>query len=248
MYWKFNGIEQFEKLIRLHLTRQVQAWKSRADTTNTTGSLSYKQEPALTEDDEDEGILDLMDVFEDKFAELTEISQRIGAATHELGQKMTDRTAEMEELAKNAQCNANRKGAKRLIARAASDMTQFTARIEAELPLFRDAMNIGMNSFIKAATLSIDLNPDDDGRQQAKEGMDAMLTFRGMLATSKESMNQFRATMAALPRMTTDLNKAKRGATTALDRLLAEFTNGEVLVTESKKVIRGLLGESEYGT
>ena len=30
LYWKFDGIEPFEKLIRLHLTRQVQAWRNRA--------------------------------------------------------------------------------------------------------------------------------------------------------------------------------------------------------------------------
>jgi hypothetical protein len=248
LHWKFDGIEQFEKLIRLHLTRQVQAWKNRAVTTDTADSQSDEEEVCVeTEDSDDEGILDLMEVFEDRFAELTEISQRIGAATQELGQKMTDRTAEMEGLAITVQGNANRKDAKRLIARVASDMTQYTVRIEAELPLFRDAMNTGMNSFIKAATMSLDLT-DDNNMQQAKEGMEEMLTLRSILVTSKEAMNQFRATMAALPRMTTDLNKAKRGVTTALDRLLTEFTNGEVLLTESEKVIRDLLSESEYGT
>ncbi|MDP3480128.1 MAG: DUF4062 domain-containing protein [Desulfoprunum sp.] len=248
LYWQFNGIEQFEKLIRLHLTRQVQAWKKRTDNTDAVDADVEKQALALRENDDDEGILDLMEVFEDKFAELTEISQRIATATEELGQKMNDRTAEMEGLPKDPQGNANRKDAKRLIAKAASDMTQYTARIEAELPLFRDAMNTGMNSFIKAATMSVDLNSYDDNVQQAKEGLEAVASLRGALATSRESMSEFRTTMAALPRMTTDLNKAKRGATSAVDSLLTEFVNGEVLLTESEKVIRDLLGESENST
>lgn len=248
LYWKFNEIDQFEKLIRLHLTRQVQAWKNRSIATDTkVDSYTDDQEPTLQEDD-DEGILDLMDVFEDKFAELTEISQRIATATEELGKKMMDRTAEMERLPKDAQGNANRKDAKRFIAKAASDMTQYTTRIEAELPLFSDAMNTGMNSFIKAATMSVDLNSDDDDIQQAKEGLDAVVSLRSVLATSKESMNEFRETITTLPRMTTNLNRAKRGTTSALDRLLAEFTNGEVLLKESEKVILDLLGESEVGT
>ena len=186
-----------------------------------------------------------MEMFEDKFEELTEISQRIGTATTELGQKMTDRTSEINALQKDAQGNANRKDAKRLIAKTSSDMTQYTARIDAELPLFSDAMNTGMNSFIKAITMSVDLNSVNDDAQQTKEGLDAVLALRGVLATSKASINDFRATMAALPRMTTGLNKANRGVTTVLDRLLAEFSNGEVLLTESEKVIRDLLCESE---
>ncbi len=245
LYWKFDGIEQFEKLIRLHLTRQVQAWKKCASTTVAVNSQNDEQGPALIEEHDDEGILDLMEMFEDKFEELTEISQRIGTATTELGQKMTDRTSEINALQKDAQGNANRKDAKRLIAKTSSDMTQYTARIDAELPLFSDAMNTGMNSFIKAITMSVDLNSVNDDAQQTKEGLDAVLALRGVLATSKASINDFRATMAALPRMTTGLNKANRGVTTVLDRLLAEFSNGEVLLTESEKVIRDLLCESE---
>jgi hypothetical protein len=126
-------------------------------------------------------------------------------------------------------------------------MTLYTARIEAELPLFSDAMNTGMNALIKAATMSVDLNSDDVDVKQATEGLNAVVELRGVLATSKESMNEFRATMSALPRMTTSLNKAKRGITSVLDRLLAEFTNGEVLLSESEKVIRDLLGKSEDG-
>lgn len=249
LYWKFNGIDQFEQLIRLHLTRQVQAWKSRSDTTDTkVGSHADDQESTLTEYDDDEGILDLIEVFEDKFAELTEISQRIATATEELGQKMTDRTAEMEALPRDAQGNANRRDAKRVFTKTASDMTQYTARIEAELPLFSDAMNTGMNSFIKAVAMSVDLSSDDDDVQQAKDALDAIVALQDTLATSKESMNEFRATTAELPRMTTNLNRAKRGVTSAVDRLLEEFTNGEVLLSESEKVIRGFLGESENGT
>jgi uncharacterized phage infection (PIP) family protein YhgE len=127
-------------------------------------------------------------------------------------------------------------------------MKQYTARIEAELPLFRDAMNTGMNSFVKAATMSVDITTTEDDLQQANEGLDAVIAVRGTLATSKESMSGFRETIAKLPRMTTELNRAKRGVTNTLDGLLAEFTNGETLLAESEKVIRDLIGEPETGT
>jgi hypothetical protein len=247
LYWQFSGIDQFEKLIRLHLTRQVQAWKTRTHASNPTGPddrVDGKRETQSIDDD-DEGILDLMEVFQDKFAGLLDITNRIAAATQELGTKVTDRNTEMEALPRDAQGNANPKEAKRFIAKVASDMNQYTARIEAELPLFSDAMNTGMNSFIKAATMSVDLDNDTDDVQQ---GLDAVTTLRSTLATSKQSTAEFRSTIASLPRMTTTLNKAKRGATGAIDKLLAELTKSEVLLTESEKVIRELLVDSNGGT
>jgi ribosome-associated translation inhibitor RaiA len=208
LYWQFSGIDQFEKLIRLHLTRQVQAWKSRTlagKTTEPHGKVDGNLDRQSLDDD-DEGILDLIEVFQDKFAELLDVMNRMAAATEELGAKITDRTAEIGALPRDAQENANPKDAKRLISKAAADMNQYTARIEAELPLFSDAMNSGMNSFIKAATMSIDLHNKADDVQQ---GLDAVIKLRGTLATSKQSTSEFRNTIASLPRMTTTLNKAK---------------------------------------
>lgn len=244
LYWKFNGLEQFEKLIRLHLTRQVQAWISRTDTPANTNIAEPLTKPEIALNEDDDGILDLMENFEDQFSELEEIAARIAAATEEIGKKMRDRTAEMDALPRDPQGNANRKNAKRLIGKAASDMKQYTTRIEAELPMFRDAMNTGINSFIKAATMSVDITTTEEDLQQAKEALDAVIELRGTLTSSKDSMSGFREIVAALPRMTTELNRAKRGVTNTLDKLLAEFANGETLLIESEKVIRDLIGES----
>ncbi len=77
LYWKFDEVEQFEKLIRLHLIRQFQAWKSRTGTTVAMDPQKDEQGPALIEDvvdHDDEGILDLMEIYEDKFTELSEIA------------------------------------------------------------------------------------------------------------------------------------------------------------------------------
>lgn len=244
LYWRFTDIGHFEKLIRLHLTRQVQAWKSRPT------SLATPEEKDTTQNEtdvtsvehDDDGILDLMEVFQDKFAELLEITQRIASAAEDIGTKMTARTAEINALPRDSKGNANPKEAKRIISKAASDLTQFTARIDAELPLYNDAMNTGMNSFIKAASMYVDLENDTEDVQ---EGLDAVITVRSTLATSRQSTAEFRETIASLPRMTTTLNKAKRGAVDAIDRLLIELTNSESLLTESEKVIRDLLNEPD---
>jgi hypothetical protein len=138
LYWPFNGVEQFEKLIRLHLARQVQAWKRREEKGSAVRLMSDELLPARVgdhDDQDDEGLLDLIEIAEDRFAELTEIAERIAGATEDLGTKMRQRTGEITALQSNSSGTADVKEAKRLIARAASDMRQFTARIEAEIPL-----------------------------------------------------------------------------------------------------------------
>ena len=157
---------------------------------------------------------------------------------------MTERSAEIEALPRDQNGNANQKDAKRLITRAASDMDQFAARIHAEMPLFSDCMNTGMNSFIKAATLMVDLDVDDS---DARTGLDAVVKLRSSLSESKGSTEMLRESIATLPRMTTALNKSKRNAVSAIDDLLAEFENSDKLLVESEKVIADLLDDSSDG-
>lgn len=241
LYWKFANIDQFEKLIRLHLTRQVQAFRSRTTFIAANNTASIRNEIVSTEHDDD-GILDLMEVFQDRFTELLETIDRIAEAIGELTIKMNERTNEMNALPRNQNGSADPSEAKRLISKAASDMNQFTARIDAELPLYNDAMNVGMNSFIKAATMSVDLENDSD---DVKQGLHAVRTLRDTLATSKQSTIAFRESIAGLPRMTTTLNKAKRGTVEAIDRLLTELTNSDQLLIESEKVILDLLDKPD---
>jgi hypothetical protein len=252
LYWKFIGIDQFEKLIRLHLTRQVQAWKTKLAlpgiSVEAESDETISAENKSNNTGDDLGILDLMELYEDRFEELANISGRIAMATEDLGQKMNTCTAEMNELPRDSEGNANRKDARRLITKYATDMEHYSARVEAELPLFSDALNTGINSLIRAATMSVDLYSYEDNVAQSKEVLDAIVNLRNVLMETKESMSGFRTTIDELPRMTSNLNRAKRGAANVLDRLLGEFVNGETLLSEAEKFFRDLLGKSGDNT
>ncbi len=244
LYWKFTDINQFEKLIRLHLTRQVQALKLRSQSGATIepDDSSLDETVPPKDDSDDDGILDLMEVFQDRFAELLEIMQRITAATEEIGGKMRERAAEINALPRDAKGHADPQEAKRLLTKVASDMDDFTERMDAELPLFSNATNTGMNAFIKVATLSVDLKND---QKDVHDCLSAVRELQRTIAASKESIAGYLESVASLPRMTTTLNKAKRGAVGALNRFLAELTNSEQLSAESEKVIRDLCDEAD---
>jgi hypothetical protein len=99
LYWTFQTIDEFEKLIRLHLTRHVQAWRAKScgnasvatKEPNRSDADQVTGEKQTTESMDDDGFIDLMEQFEDEFETLTEIIDRIAAATVEIGEKMNER-------------------------------------------------------------------------------------------------------------------------------------------------------------
>ncbi len=246
LYWSFTSEDQFETLVRTHLTFQAQAFKtSLAQPPPTDVAAQHVEQDAQSSDeempDDDLGILDLMEVFEDRFEKLATISERIGIATEDLNKKVSRRTTQMRKLPRDSQGNTNRNAAKRLISMAASDMDEYTARMEAELPIFSSSLNDGMNALIRAASMSVDLGTEEAATKQTKERLQAITRLLEVLTSSKESTIEFRETIAGLPRMTSELNKAKRGVVSVLDRLIAEFSNGQSLLRESEAVVRALL-------
>ena len=181
-----------------------------------------------------------MESFQNQFAEFLEMTHRIALAAEVLCAKLSDRTAEMVALPKDAKGNASPKEAKRIVTKVAADLDQYTAQIEAALLLYGDAMNPWMDSFSKDATTSVDFDHDPSA---VRQGLDAVIKIRNTLAESRQSTVENRETIASLPRMTVTLNKAKRGTIAAIDRLLAEFAKIDALMSETEKDIRALLDE-----
>jgi len=249
LYFKFNSVKHFEELIRMHLARQLQAWKRQFGETEGRAVQSEQaneppKEPEI-ESEDDFGILDLAEIFENQFAELRKITERIGQATEDLGEEMTARTNEMADLQRDSKGTVNNKVAKRLISRTATNMNQYTARMETEIPLFGDALNSGMKAFIRCIPLLIDLEMDEANSEQTKETLEAIVSLREILNASQEKLNEFRDTIDQLPRLTSELNKAKRATVSVLDELNAEFNNGNTLLHEAETAVRDLLKDDD---
>ena len=245
LHWEFADSDQFEKLVTLHLTRCVQSWRhvqrsateiltSSSDSTKAEQSGMTVQSEVTS--DEDDGLLDLIETFEERIGEVTNIVSRLSDAQNELASKTVQGTAELQALYAAPE-GATAKQARRLIAKVADEMTQFAARTEAEIPLFRTAMNDSVAALTKAATLSVAF-----GSEQTQTARTAALALLSSLPIARESMIGFKATTVALPRITKELNQAKRKQESVVDSLIAEFESAERLVTEAISVMDTLLG------
>ncbi len=237
LYWSFQTIDEFEKLVRLHLTRHIQRWRSPAEppqpSTASVEELTTTEESPDQDQEDEIGLLDLMEQFEDEFSTLEEITERIASATSEIGEKMEARTAETNEFAAGPDAQ-NRKAAKRLVAKAAADMDHYAHRMESELPLFSKHLNSGMNAITRAAALSIEFNIEDEDLEQVRENVRSIREFRETMATVEDQLAGFREAVASLPRMTTVLNRSKRAMVKVIQRQIDELRGAQVMAREAE--------------
>jgi hypothetical protein len=245
LYWKFKDINEFEKLLRLHLTRQVQAFK-RSEALKTAASLK-EELPSVIHvqsekvEAEELGLIDLVEIYEERFDELGEISQRIGKYTEILGESFRVRTKELDEEVARGQID--RKLAKRLMARAAADMDQYVERVEAEIPLFSRNLDEGMNAIIDSTKLMVEFGVSESDRTQTQGASETMTTLINVLASTEKSIQQFQISIQSIPRMTSVLNKSKRRVTEVLDRLIEQLRTGQRLAFEAQMAILNIIKE-----
>ena len=246
--WDFVDTDQFEKLIELHITRHVQEWRKSKEalpmamgpspsantitpvtTSPVTSSLSTVESP------EDLGYLDLLEEFTERSAEMGAIATRIALAQQELTDQTNKGRAELNALQADPSNSAKKFRAS--IARVADEMLRFTEKVETEVPLFRTAVDSSMGALIRLATLVADIYPERMASTKA-----SAVQLLATLIEARQSTEGFRDSTATLPRMTKELNVAKRLQVAALNSLIAEFENGERLLTEGLSVIDGLSG------
>ena len=231
-YWKFNTLEEFQNLVRVHLSRVVQEWAQpaaglpsagQAGTGPATPDSPTSADAQREEEAEEEGLLDLVDEANDAFAKLMELAERMTGAIKELGEKTTQRTQELQDLHPE-RGSYDIKAAKRISARAAADLTEYSARTEVDIPIFAEALATAMASLGRAASISIEFDRRNVGGLQGLFGQARSL--RETLTLTSSNLHSFRDSIEGMPRITSDFNKAKRRALSTMASLLREFETG----------------------
>lgn len=240
--WDFPDVDQFEKLVELHITKHVQEWrKTKAEDSVVVQSASpptlelaattHPTSSATTDDDA--GYLDLLEMFVEQSAEMERVTSRITEAQQKLTEKTNAGRETLDRLRDDP--NASAKSFRSSIASVADEMLKFTDRVEAEVPLFRKAIDTSISTLTRLATLSAELYPE-----KVEEIKQATFGLLQILISARQSTSGFRDSTAELPRLTKELNFAKRKQVEALNSLVAEFENGERLLAEGFTIIQGL--------
>jgi hypothetical protein len=188
-------------------------------------------------------LLELTEEFEDAFHEAGDIIMRIAKANEIIGKKI-------EAHAKRAQSAAaagpvTRAAEKRLVSKAAKDMNDYAAKPRQDVPSLLHCLQSGMGLLSKAIALWPDFINHETYRDQAGELVKAIHEMRGVLATSESHNQSLLDSVKSLPRLTADLNKAKRSVSGEIEGLINLFQTQQQLLAQSETAVTALLSKQE---
>ena len=236
LYHQFETAEEFRTKSSIHLSTLVQDWlktgvssqTSLARTSVSTASikpLDKSPDPlanlmALTDDDFDEGVIELSELANDAMEAVTAIVKKMTDATNELGLKFKQRTDEINLLATDG-ITPDIRASKRIANNTANDLEVYVRRLSVEIPEFHKEHSLAMDTFEKIAMISnTDLKEDPD---DIKAALLQIQEYRNGVSTSSVELSEFQQSIADMPRMTTAFNRARRRAIAILEDLLVQL-------------------------
>jgi hypothetical protein len=228
LYSTFGDGDDFSRKLRAHLTFQITRL---ASTESQLSQLVRKQDPVAPQEDsahsaqDDElGMMELQEILEEEFPTLNSTILRVSSATGAIGDQIRAHTAEIERLVGDARgVTVDRKQAKAIISRASMDMLTFASQLELEVPLYKKSFDRTFGAISSYYSLQNDVS-------ERIESDKSLLALRTPLSMALEQTETFRDTVRSLPRMTSDINKARRAVVAALDKWISELRNSLVLL------------------
>ena len=245
LFWEFKDLNQFEQLLRQHLSRQVQEFvrsQSQEDVVPSTPSQNRSGGDTKEGETNDLGFLDYIDKAEEDFSALNEITSRIVEQVETLGKNMNKRTEEIDAALTQTQGQMSRSKSRNLIDRAATDMNHFVSSMAQELPLFKEMLEQGADAVVQIALISTEFVSED--KTQIRQMHGDLSTFLPNLENAFNSLELLKNSVEALPRMTSNLNRAKRETVEVLDKLLYSLAEGHQIVEGAVQSIDVILGEN----
>lgn len=245
LYGEFQTPENFKALITNHLLRFAEKWKAKSGELRSTSPSVEKgkilNNHLLNDSEVDEmGFLDLVEESEVEFSVLEEITDRIAEATENVSDRMKERVTELNRFSEGPD-STNRKVAKRLMARVAADMDDYTHRIESEIPSFGQRLNSGIDLLTKAAQLSIEFETNNQNTEQIEENIRQINNILTDLEETEGNLENFRNAAASIPRMTTKINRSKRAMVNSIQQLIDSIYSAKIKLEEAVITLNLLL-------
>lgn len=174
---------------------------------------------APTQEDEKQ-TLDLLETFEAASERLNGIIEQLGEATDEMTDDLVRATSRMERL--SAGGNASAGQIRRAVASAASDISRYSKRVEDTLPDLQSTIEEMTSNGL--TLLRTDFGDNDD----VPEALASLVGLLDGITGGIEAVSGMANAMREWPdNLSADLNRSRRRALKALERLIIEFQNAE---------------------
>lgn len=216
LYWEFNFKEELERFLRIHIRARIENLRNSITAEKELYIKKNIEKIEIIADDDDElGILDYQELIEESFTISSHSLSIISDATSLVGREMTKKSAEISRLVnQNRNQPISVKAQRSILERTAIVMNDFASRIDPEIPIYISHFEKGIDAFEKLANIyKSDFDNKKDELLEAKESLDGLLyQIQGTLV----NMTEFLETLESWPRMSKELNSARKNVTSKL--------------------------------
>lgn len=238
-YWEFKSTEEFQALLRVHLSRVIQDWEQNEKIISSGQPKELIKEQArittIELDDKELGFLDYFEDVNELLKKSCEILNRITQYMSDLGTKTKQRSEEINQV-ENLPAGVRLQNLKHILNKSADDLEEFVARTDADLPLYSKALQGAFTSLGNMLGLSSEFGLDN-----SEDVNEALKNVSGLLTSMKEmivSVTLMRSSIMETPKMTINQNRAKKKALNTLDNLLQEHESGLNILVEIEKALQ----------
>jgi hypothetical protein len=233
LYWTFKTVDEFETTVRLHLTRVVQDWRPRLAKAGL-GRIQGAPISASDAPDADElGLIDYLELMNDA-------SNRHQAALTKMTNALTGFGKQVQALGVEVEMAMQQKhlpSIRLICQKSAESFNALAAIIRAETPNLSEAHSDLLRYQVSCAASLLEFG--ESGNPQVRLVLEQLDTFCQANETAHSHIKALRLSFTNIPPLTAVLNKARRRAQEAIDRV--ETTFAEMVQTNSR--VRGEISE-----
>lgn len=233
LYWVYKTTDEFVNLARIHLTKQLQNWGPKPATKGLAA-----QAPRPVEAAAESGFLDLLESVETGYQKMTLAIEKMGKAVQVLGEKMAQRTAEINQGHAMDQSSRIRYW-KKVADSLAEDMQAFCTETEAEIPIFGKSYRESTDALARAASMAQEFGGNQ--RQQLEALSAQMNSLRLRVGQVRPLVQGFRDSIRKTPRVTTAYAAAQNRTVAVLDSLDVEYEGVEQHTAELVNGLEALI-------
>jgi hypothetical protein len=199
------------------------------------GSTNDGPEAASFEID-DLGYLDFMDRFDSIFPQLVATLVEISTATVEIGHQISTRAAEIQAIQRPG---VNRKAVREIIRSAAQNMETYAKILDHKVPLLSTLSNTAFDAMSNALALRGDFAGTGPADSRAFE--QSLNDLLSAIESARTPVTTLRDTINALPRIASEVNRAKQATTNSLNLFLVELNKIESMIVNLTNVVKTIL-------
>jgi hypothetical protein len=246
LYWTVQNREDFESLLRMHLVRQLQSFSSYIQSSKALSEteVSPIKERPTNIIDEEEGFLDILELFENSTTSMERATEILGQMTSDVvsfGDKISKHTQELQKIKRGP---SSLKIFKEITDGSARDMNELSNSLEAKLDDLHIAHQESFRSFSKAIILSFDFAPASEVNELDK-ALETMKALKETMGNAQSVTESFTSTISSFPSLSKNFNGAKKRAVKTLESVTNTFGYIRNLADETEKTIIAIKNSSK---